>query len=248
MMSTHETDNATDRLTEDLRAAILAGEHPPGARLPSEREMAERFGVNRVTVRGALARLESSRLVEIRPGSGCVVRDFRRSGGLDLALALALAEASTGGVDEAVTIAEDLLELRRTLAQAILRRLARKADPLAIARITEAVDAMNALVTSGQTGAAIAEADLEVSRTLVEATGSVVFQLCLNPITDLVKSLPGLADAIYAEPHQNVLSYRLLLGWLPLNRPEMIAPIMQALEAHDRAAIDALRRRRRRAE
>ena len=42
----------------------------PGDRLPSERLLAERFGVTRAIVREAIAKLEAMRVVERRPRSG----------------------------------------------------------------------------------------------------------------------------------------------------------------------------------
>lgn len=46
-----------------IEAAIAAGELAPGERLPSERELAASFGVNRLTLRQALAGLERRRLI-----------------------------------------------------------------------------------------------------------------------------------------------------------------------------------------
>src|SRR5438034_1297573 len=51
-----------------IRDAILAGEIAEGARLPNERDLAERFGVGRPTVREALRSLEALGIVEIRTG------------------------------------------------------------------------------------------------------------------------------------------------------------------------------------
>jgi len=51
-----------------IRDAILTGEIPEGARLPNERDLAERFEVGRPTVREALRSLEALGIVEIRPG------------------------------------------------------------------------------------------------------------------------------------------------------------------------------------
>ncbi|MBL8590778.1 MAG: GntR family transcriptional regulator [Methylobacteriaceae bacterium] len=56
-----------------LRDAIVSGEEPPRARLPSEPMLAERHGVSRVTVRRALDQLAAEGLVERRPGSGTFV-------------------------------------------------------------------------------------------------------------------------------------------------------------------------------
>lgn len=52
---------------------ILNGVFQPGARLPTENELAERFGVSRPVVREALARLRVDGLVEARRGSGTYV-------------------------------------------------------------------------------------------------------------------------------------------------------------------------------
>jgi GntR family transcriptional repressor for pyruvate dehydrogenase complex len=66
--------------------AIRRGDHAPGSRLPSERDLAEAFGVSRPTVREAMVALEIQGFLEIRHGSGIhVTRTAPKSdGGLDL--------------------------------------------------------------------------------------------------------------------------------------------------------------------
>ena len=59
-----------------LRSRIMQGEVSPGARLPSETEIALDYGVSRVTVRTAIKLLESQGLVDVRNGSGTFVSDF----------------------------------------------------------------------------------------------------------------------------------------------------------------------------
>src|SRR5579875_3834054 len=56
-------------IVEQVRLLIRQGQLKPGDRLPPERDLCERFGVSRVTVREALRMLESSGLVEIRVGA-----------------------------------------------------------------------------------------------------------------------------------------------------------------------------------
>lgn len=56
-----------------LRAAIAAGRHPVGSSLPSERELMERHGVSRGTVRHALRILVDEGAVAIRRGARPVV-------------------------------------------------------------------------------------------------------------------------------------------------------------------------------
>ncbi len=56
-----------------LTEAIREGAHPPGERLPSERDLAEEFGVSRPTIREAMIALEIAGLIEAKQGSGAFV-------------------------------------------------------------------------------------------------------------------------------------------------------------------------------
>jgi GntR family transcriptional regulator, phosphonate transport system regulatory protein len=65
------------RIADDLEQAIMAGAHASGERLPGEVEIADRFGVNRHTVRRALAELAERGLVRAERGSGTYVESGR---------------------------------------------------------------------------------------------------------------------------------------------------------------------------
>ena len=62
------------RIVDDLRGEILAGGLAPGGRLPSEHELALRYGTSRPTVRRAIARLKAEGLVVTEQGRGAFVR------------------------------------------------------------------------------------------------------------------------------------------------------------------------------
>ena len=57
-----------------IREAILSGEFEPGAPLPSEAQLIERYQVSRPTVRNAVAALRAEGLIEVRHGKGSFVR------------------------------------------------------------------------------------------------------------------------------------------------------------------------------
>ena len=59
---------ASSDVIAQVRRAIFAGQYKPGDRLPTEREMAQQFGVSRVTVRDALRVLEANGLVRVKVG------------------------------------------------------------------------------------------------------------------------------------------------------------------------------------
>ncbi len=68
-----KTKNSASDLLAILRREIVEGRYGHNERLPAERELAERFGVARGTLREALRQLEQTGFVERRPGSGTYV-------------------------------------------------------------------------------------------------------------------------------------------------------------------------------
>ncbi len=63
------------QIVETLEREITTGEHPPGARLPTEAGLARRFEVNRHTVRRALEELSRGGLVRVEQGRGSFVTE-----------------------------------------------------------------------------------------------------------------------------------------------------------------------------
>src|SRR5215216_6352113 len=60
---------ASSTIADQIRSAIVGGRLAAGDRLPPERELAEQFGVSRVTVRDALRALEAMGLIKVRVGA-----------------------------------------------------------------------------------------------------------------------------------------------------------------------------------
>jgi GntR family transcriptional repressor for pyruvate dehydrogenase complex len=67
------TTTLAQRVVTGLKDKILAGELPPGHKLPSETELIEEFGVSRTVVREAVTRLRAEGLVETFQGRGSFV-------------------------------------------------------------------------------------------------------------------------------------------------------------------------------
>lgn len=106
---------AADQAWDAVVAFVTAA--PEGTRLPPERQFSERLGVSRSTLRSAIARLELLGLVEVRHGSGIVVRRP------DLASQLGLVLSSVGlGGD----VAGQALELRTLLEPQLAAAAARR--------------------------------------------------------------------------------------------------------------------------
>jgi GntR family phosphonate transport system transcriptional regulator len=65
------------RIADDIEQSIARGIFAPGSRLPGEIDIAERFGVNRHTVRRAIAALAERGLVRAERGSGTFIERRR---------------------------------------------------------------------------------------------------------------------------------------------------------------------------
>ncbi|HVI98309.1 MAG TPA: FadR/GntR family transcriptional regulator [Sphingomonas sp.] len=119
---------AERRLFQDVADQILAlidkGAFPPGSRLPGERELSERFGVSRVTIREAEIALQATGRIRIKTGSGVYVAEQPDTEtGLPSVSAFELTEARSLFESEAAALAapiiseEDLAVLDDLLAQ-----------------------------------------------------------------------------------------------------------------------------------
>jgi DNA-binding FadR family transcriptional regulator len=234
-------ESTVDACGRTLREAVLAGRFEQGARLPPERQLADELGVNRVTVRGALARLVTEGLLSVRQGSGYVVRDFRQQGGPELLSTLAR-QADARGLAE---LAADLLEVRRGIAGVVLARLAQEPPRRRqLAAIARAIDALERLAVPAAPLEDLARADLEVLSAVVDATGSTAFRLLINPVGGVVLAMPALQAAMFKSPLENVAGWRLLLAWLEHPAPEGVAQILGFLAARDQQSVALLKRTR----
>ena len=122
----------SEEVVKQVQEAIFSGLLEPGDRLPSERELAEQFGLSRMSVRDALRALESFGLIQIKVGStgGAFIREpnfdpFRetlasmlrskKASILELAEARMIVETATAELAAQRATPEDLEALRQSV-------------------------------------------------------------------------------------------------------------------------------------
>ena len=66
--------NVSDQVFDQMKNLILSGTWVPGERLPSENNLADLFGVSRITIRQGIHRLVALNLAETHPGEGTYIR------------------------------------------------------------------------------------------------------------------------------------------------------------------------------
>ena len=68
-----KVETPVDKIIRQIRALITSGHINPGDKLPSERMLAERFGIGRSYVRDAIQKLEFYGILKTLPQSGTIV-------------------------------------------------------------------------------------------------------------------------------------------------------------------------------
>ena len=69
-----KTQKIYEQIVEQIGQLVAEGHLKPGDRLPSERELVERFQVSRASIREAISALEMMGLIEVRSGEGTYIR------------------------------------------------------------------------------------------------------------------------------------------------------------------------------
>ncbi|MCA9553763.1 MAG: FadR family transcriptional regulator [Myxococcales bacterium] len=220
---------ASDRVAAQLRRALLTGTWPVGARLPPERTLAETLGVNRLTLRAALAQLEAQGLIRARQGDGVRVLDLRTSGSLDL-LGDLVALGDKG-------LVADLLGVRRAVAAEAVALAVARATPTDLAHIEALADLQGAEADPR----AFLMRDLELGRAVVRAARSLPMELLMNALAPVYRDHPHLPDALYGHADAVRRSYQGVVALLRAGDPEAARSAVQhTLQIIDTLTLEAL--------
>jgi DNA-binding FadR family transcriptional regulator len=191
-MNGNGTGTVSRRVHDSLRRQILEGELEPGDRIPSERVLAEEFGVNRHAVREALKRLQQAGLIRITHGGATRVLDWRDSGGLELMLDL-------GGdsLDPPTEVVRSVLEMRASIGVDAARLCAGRAEEAERQAIEELGERAAALVGSGE-DEALDLAFAEFWLAIVNGSGNIAYRLSLNSLLAAMTGFGDVADRVRA--------------------------------------------------
>lgn len=231
-------ETVVDACERELRRWIMRGQVRPGERLPAERALAARLGVNRTTLRSALTRLTTARLVRVRQGSGYIVQDFAKSAGIELVPELA--EEDEAGL---ARMADDLLRVRRTLLAMALDDLANR--PLDRGAVAREAARFEELVERGADCHALAAAEHDLLGALLTAVGRTpVIALSFNSVGFAVRSIPRLCEAMYADRRALSSLASALVRCAEEPSAATVRAAMRALDERDGAIIERLSSRR----
>ncbi|MGD0674344.1 MAG: GntR family transcriptional regulator [Polyangiaceae bacterium] len=184
--------SVVDAVSDRLRGEILAGRLRPGTRLPSERELSLALGVNRLTLRASLARLEALGLITTRHGAGTIVASWRERAGLEMlgTLVRGLKVADPAWHD----LVRSSLEIRRILAAEAVALAAERHTEGDLAAIATCARVLHEHIDDPL---AFARADLAFMRSVCKAARNVGLELFLNTFARWPDEHPLLVATLY---------------------------------------------------
>ena len=191
------TPRAFEAIAALIRSELAAGHLAVGSRLPSERALADQFGVSRNTLREALRSLEHAGLVQLHKGAQGGAFIAQRSG---QAIATGLQDLfSLGAIQPA-----QLTEARIWLEAVVVREACRRATPDDVEHLRRNVDETAAAMAAGDFPRR-AEKNIEFHRILARMTGNPIMVVVVNGVLDVLREF---IRTIGEYPNHHVLPSR----------------------------------------
>ncbi len=159
---------------EQLKRQLLSGEWKQGEKIPSENELAEAFGVSRVTVRQAIQKLTVLGLLETRFGEGSFVKEAKA--GIYMNGLIPIAYLGENSLNE-------VLEFRRTI-EGVVAELA--TIKITEEEVEELENQLNDMKENRNDLKLFSVADFKFHLVLAKATKNSLFIEIFNIINDVL--------------------------------------------------------------
>ncbi|MCC7446118.1 MAG: FadR family transcriptional regulator [Anaerolineae bacterium] len=209
--------NVKNLALDQIKQLIASGAVVPGQRLPPERELAERLGVGRNSVREALKILEAVGLVESRVGDGTFIT---AQTGASIGRTIGLSLALWGGTIVEILDARRMIEVEATRAAA---------EKITTQELSDLETELNRMESSDDQIEVYLTADMNFHRRIGQASHNTIIAHIISDLIDLLEQVLREASA-----HQ-----------LPLQNESTAThrAVFEAIAQHDgAAAAEAMRR------
>jgi len=181
--------NLSDKVAEQLTEAIVSRKIQVGERLPSERDLGERFKVSRTVIREAVRSLAAKGLVRVTSGRGVEVTEFG-SGGVSASMRLLV--RGHYGLDYG-----KVNEVRTAVEVQVAGLAAERATTADIERLKQLCDDHQRSLEIGDANAA-SEFDFQFHRELTRSSGNELLLAMLDSIADVLREV---RNQSMTEPH-----------------------------------------------
>lgn len=202
------TEGVASQIANNLRESIVEGHLKVEERLPTEEELAERFGVSRPTIREALKRLAAQNLIRTRrgPTGGSFVKKPSQAEIHEQLSSMASVLVSVGEFH-----LPEIVEARHELERICCRLAAER-------RSDEILEEMEAELAVQQktaiTDVEFCASDVRFHRLIVEATENSVLQFLMTAVIEVLQPVLNLVAYKFRERKLIVAQHREILDAL----------------------------------
>jgi GntR family transcriptional repressor for pyruvate dehydrogenase complex len=164
-----------DEVIKQIEELVVGGYLKPGSKLPSERELAEKFGVSRGGIREALSALDVIGFVEVKSGEGTFIRETSKDSNMKALSLLLLLEKDS---------MEDVFEIRKILEVAAVKYAAERATEDNLSMMDKY---LNYMKTDLEDGKFSFDPDFQFHYSIAESSGNPLLCRLMNTISGSVK-------------------------------------------------------------
>jgi GntR family transcriptional regulator, transcriptional repressor for pyruvate dehydrogenase complex len=187
-------------VAQQIQRLIVDGVLKPGDLLPSERDLAEQFGVGRSSVRDAIRTLELIGLVVPRQGEGTVVAEISHDAVVTPIASVLLRKRE---------LIEELLEIRMMLEPALAAKAAERATAEEIAHLEDVLRRQREKLLRGES---TVEEDAEFHLTIALAARNSVVRKVLDVLVDLLRETRARSLQAQGRPQKSFAGHRRVLA------------------------------------
>jgi GntR family transcriptional repressor for pyruvate dehydrogenase complex len=206
---------AYESIVLHVQQLVEEGVLKPGDKLPSERDLAERFGVGRSSVRDAIRILDVRGIVKPRQGGGTVVQAFSSDS--------LVSELSSVLVRKRALV-DELMDVRTIIEPALAARAALHASAEDIAQLERILERQRQRT---QRGHPTVDDDYDFHATLARASGNSVMVAVLDTLVNLLSETRRRALQGLARSRASLAGHRAVLRAIQRRDPEAAEAAMR---------------------
>jgi GntR family galactonate operon transcriptional repressor len=221
----------SEQVLNEIEKLIADEYQQPGARLPKEDELADRFHVSRIVVREAMKILEDRGVVEVVAGRGT----FTLTPSPHRVKASLLRLFKDQPIPTILEM-ERMLELREVLEETVAGLAAVRATPEDLLEMEAALKGMD----SGGSDPVTVEADLRFHLAVARAAHNQFLQMVIEPLTEVFLQQIKVTDSfdVGVELHRNI--YTEIRRGNPVGARQAVRKMMKSTLAHCRKALSVV--------
>jgi len=200
------TESLAKQISETIRIAILEGDLKVDERLPTEQELAARFGVSRPTIREALKRLAAQNLIRSRrgPTGGTFVTKPNADEAQNSLTNITALMTTMGEFN-----LSDIAEARRELELVCVKLAAQRREPTQLEIMRAEIAIQKKPDLSDQDFCA---SDVRFHRALVDASGNSMLRFMMSSVIEAVQPIVNLIVFRFWDKEKTVAQHERILA------------------------------------